>query len=204
MQTSLDVTAFTATGAQCRPGAGGKPRQRRRKVLGGSVVLALAIFGAGTGTALGAPLHARPAGTKDQHAKAEAVVDVATVAKFGKILVDGAGLPLYYDTGDKPPTHFACTGACLVAWPPLVLGEGQTKPLGGKGVTGLGVVKAPAGKQVTWHGKPLYTFVRDSKDKVLGQGIVQDGTWYVVQPGASAASAPTAVKTGSKAKSSWG
>jgi len=206
MQTSLDGTVLTGLRQRRRPHSGGNRQPGRLKVLGGSVALALAVFGAAPSTAFAAqrrvaagPVNASRARTKDQGAKADAVVDIATVAKFGKILVDQAGLPLYYDTGDKPPAHFACTGGCLVAWPPLVLGKGQSKPVAGKGVTGLGVVKAPAGEQVTWHGKPLYTFVRDSKDKVLGQGIVQDGTWYVVQPGAR-----SAVNTGSKASSSWG
>jgi hypothetical protein len=74
------------------------------------------------------------------------------------------------------------------------LSNGQSKPVAGKGVTGLGVVKGPSGEQVTWHGKPLYTFVRDSKGKVLGQGIVQDGTWKVAQMVATA-SATAKTKT---------
>jgi hypothetical protein len=35
----------------------------------------------------------------------------------------------------------------------------------------LGVVKANGGSQVTWGGKPLYTFVQDSPGQVTGNGV---------------------------------
>jgi hypothetical protein len=79
------------------------------------------------------------------------------------------------------PVKWPCKGACLAVWRPLVLPKGQAKPVAGKGMTGLGAVRGPSLEQVTWHGRPLYTFVRDHKGSVLGQGIVQDGTWYVAQ-----------------------
>jgi predicted lipoprotein with Yx(FWY)xxD motif len=150
----------------------------------GACALALTTF-AGGGAAQAATRHvAKHVATKDQVA-----VDLVSVAKFGKILVDQKGFALYIDSADKPP-HFACKGACLVVWPPLVLPKGQAKPIAGKGVTGLGVVKGPSGEQVTWHGKPLYTFVRDSKGTVRGQGIKQDGTWFVAQIKKAAATSP--------------
>lgn len=121
-------------------------------------------------------------------------VKMATVPKYGKILVTTAGLALYYDTANKPG-KWACTGGCLTAWPPLVLAKGQTKVMAGPGVTGLSTVKSPSGTQVTWDGKALYTFIRDSKDTVTGQGYQK--VWYVAQPSAKA----TTTASGS---SSWG
>jgi predicted lipoprotein with Yx(FWY)xxD motif len=118
-------------------------------------------------------------------------VKAATVAKFGKILEDQAGLPLYYDTAVKPPSNWACKGSCLAAWPPLVLSKSQKTPVVAHGVTGISTVKGPSGVQVTWHGKPLYTFVRDRAGHVNGQGI--GGVWYVVKASAKAA---TKAKTG--------
>lgn len=106
-------------------------------------------------------------------------VKAATVAKYGKILEDQSGLPLYYYTKDKAPNLFACTGDCLTAWPALLLPKGQSKPKVGAGVTGISSVKSPQGVQVTWNGKPLYTFFRDSKGVVKGQGVGK--VWYVVQ-----------------------
>lgn len=151
---------------------------------------------AGGGTAWAAEHQA----TKETTAKSSQVmVQEISVAKFGKILVDQKGFALYYDVLDKPP-HFACTGACLVVWPPLDLSKGQVKAVAGKGVTGLGVVKGEMGKQVTWHGHPLYTFERDSKHTVRGNGVKQDGTWFVVKM----TKATTSTSSGSSgSSSSW-
>ena len=110
-------------------------------------------------------------------------VSVATVAKYGRILVDQQGLALYIDTKDKAPKHWACSGDCLTAWPPLVLPKGQTSITSPKGVTGLSTIVGPSGRQVTWKGHPLYTFIKDSKNVVKGQGLGK--IWYVVQPFAS-------------------
>jgi predicted lipoprotein with Yx(FWY)xxD motif len=121
-------------------------------------------------------------------------VKMATVPKYGKILVTSAGLALYYDTANKPG-KWACTGGCLTAWPPLVLAKGQTRVMAGPGVTGLSTVKSPSGTQVTWDGKALYTFIRDSKSTVTGQGYQK--VWYVAQPKAAASS------SSSSSGSSW-
>ncbi|HMK98212.1 MAG TPA: hypothetical protein VK425_11740 [Acidimicrobiales bacterium] len=110
------------------------------------------------------------------------LVKTATVAKYGKILVNTSGLPLYYDTANKPG-KWACTGNCLTAWPPLLLPKGQTKVSAAPGITGLGVVKSPSGMQVTWENKPLYTFIKDSAGNVRGQGLGK--VWYVAQLKAS-------------------
>jgi len=157
-----------------------KTLTKRAVTLAGAGAMALSLF-AGGGTALAAQRHTtKHVATKHVATKDQVVVKLVTVPKYGKILVDQAGFALYIDTADKPH-HFACTGACLVVWPPLVLPKGQAKPVAGKGVTGLGLVKSPSGEQVTWHGKPLYTFERDAKGTVRGQGIKQDGTWFVAQ-----------------------
>ncbi|HET9060895.1 MAG TPA: hypothetical protein VFN61_13320 [Acidimicrobiales bacterium] len=106
-------------------------------------------------------------------------VKTIKVGKYGEILVDQAGLPLYYNSANKLPKHWACTGGCLGAWPPLLLGKGQKAPVHAKSLTGLGAVRGPSGLQVTWHGKPLYTYSGDSKGAVTGQGL--GGVWYVAQ-----------------------
>ena len=195
MRTSAEIAAgpgLARTGS-ARTGSGGVVRRRgavaRLAAGAGATVLALSALGAAGGTAFAAQKHA-----KVVHAKDQVVVDMASVSKYGKVLVDQKGLALYVDSANKPPKDWPCKGACLTVWPPLVLSNGQSKPVAGKGVTGLGVVKGPSGEQVTWHGKPLYTFVRDSKGKVLGQGIVQDGTWKVAQMVATA-SATAKTKT---------
>jgi predicted lipoprotein with Yx(FWY)xxD motif len=122
-------------------------------------------------------------GATSAAASNKVTVGVATVAKYGKILVDQQGLALYIDTKDKPPKHWACSGDCLTAWPPLVLPKGQTSIAAPKGVTGLSTIVGPSGRQVTWKGHPLYTFIKDSKGVLKGQGLGK--IWFVVQPFAS-------------------
>lgn len=116
-------------------------------------------------------------------------VKEAKVATYGEILEDQAGLALYYDTANKPPSKWACTSTCLTYWPPLVLPKGQKAPVAGKGVTGLGTIKGPSGVQVTWKGKPLYTYAPDKPGQVTGQGIGK--VWYVSQLKAAKSDPPS-------------
>jgi predicted lipoprotein with Yx(FWY)xxD motif len=163
-----------------------------RKHFGAACVASLAAGAVGLGALAGM---ATPAVAAANAAPVE--VKMATVPKYGKILVTSSGLALYYDTANKPG-KWACTGGCLTAWPPLVLAKGQTKVMAGPGVTGLSTVKSPSGVQVAWDGKALYTFIRDSKNTVTGQGYQK--VWYVAQPSAKA----TAAATTAKSSSSWG
>lgn len=146
-----------------------------RRVRGRSARYAIALGAAWLGLATVAAIET-PAGA----ASSKVTVSVATVAKYGRILVDQQGLALYIDTKDKPPKHWACTGDCLTAWPPLVLAKGQTTIAAPKGVTGLSTIVGPSGRQVTWKGHPLYTFIKDSKGEVEGQNVLH--IWFVVQP----------------------
>jgi predicted lipoprotein with Yx(FWY)xxD motif len=171
-------------------GKGGVNRKRFRVAC----LASLAAGAVGLGAVAGM---AAPAVASTKAAPVE--VKMVTVPKYGKILVTAAGLALYYDTANKPG-KWACTGGCLTAWPPLVLAKGQTKVTAGAGITGLGTVKSPSGTQVTWDGKALYTFIRDSKDTVTGQGYQK--VWYVAQPSVKAATADSS--SGSSSGSSWG
>jgi predicted lipoprotein with Yx(FWY)xxD motif len=118
-------------------------------------------------------------------------VEVKTVAKYGKILVDQKGLPLYYDAKNTPG-HWACSGGCLTAWPPLLLPKGQMAADMGAGVKGLGTVKAPYGTQVTWDGKALYTFIEDSTGTVTGNDV---HNFFVVSLSNSASPAGASMTT---------
>jgi predicted lipoprotein with Yx(FWY)xxD motif len=105
-------------------------------------------------------------------------VKTTTAHKYGKILVDQKGLALYFNKADDS-SHWACTGACLVTWPPFILPTGEAMAQLSSDISGLGTVSGPSGRQVTWHGKPLYTFSHDSAGTVKGEGTAH--TWYVVQ-----------------------
>ena len=109
---------------------------------------------------------------------AKVFVKSVTAHKFGKILVNQQGLALYYNNADSS-SRWACTGACLILWPPLTLPKGETLAQLANGTSGLGTVIGLTGRQVTWDGKALYTFSKDTPGAVKGQGIGR--IWYVVQ-----------------------
>lgn len=111
-----------------------------------------------------------------------AAVDVKTASSSaGNIVVDAKGMSLYFFTKDTKDTGTsACTGSCLVQWPPLTTTSGSPAA---EGVTGkLGTITTPDGKkQVTLNGMPLYYYVKDTKPgDVLGQGV--GGVWYLSDP----------------------
>jgi predicted lipoprotein with Yx(FWY)xxD motif len=113
-------------------------------------------------------------------------------AKFGPILTDAKGMTLYIATGDTATTT-GCTGDCLNLWPPLILPAGQTQPVAGPGVTGLGTFMRSDGIQVTYHGKPLYTWSKDTAPgQLTGEGVVDSGgTWHVATVAGTTPSAAT-------------
>jgi len=106
------------------------------------------------------------------------MVSTTKNAKYGTILVSGN--TVYTLKASKT----ACGAKCLKTWPELLLPKGVTSATAGPGVNAanLGTVKGQGGAlQVTYGGKPLYWF---SKDSGPGQvkGNVKDkwGAWSVV------------------------
>jgi predicted lipoprotein with Yx(FWY)xxD motif len=169
------------------PGLGGMRVRgaHRGRLTAGPLLLAvgaiaLAACGGGTSNSSSTATTAQPsAASVRANTSAPTVVTVSS-ARFGKVLADAEGMALYTATGDTP-TQSGCTGACLKVWPPLLLPAGQTEPTAGPGVTGLGTFTRPEGIQVTYHGKPLYTWFKDTQPgQVTGQGVVDSGgTWFV-------------------------
>lgn len=88
-------------------------------------------------------------------------------------------------------THgkFICTGTCLSSWKPLVVPSG-VKP---KGPVKLGTVKRPDGRtQVTYKGRPLYSFNGDSKaGEANGEGLKDVGTWHAAKVGTVSSQPPS-------------
>ena len=99
----------------------------------------------------------------------------ATLAK--EILTTKSGRTLYSLSAEHGTT-FICTAGCLSVWHPLTVPAG-VQPLG---PVKLGTVKRPDGPtQVTFHGRPLYTFAEDvAPGDTGGQGFKDVGTWGAV------------------------
>ncbi|NUT70295.1 hypothetical protein [Pseudarthrobacter sp. C4D7] len=149
----------------------------------GLAILALAAALTGCGSSAGtAPAAPSPSITSTAPSQASSAVDLRTASSAaGSIVVDGKGMSLYFFTKDtKGSGSSACTGSCLVQWPPLTTASGSPTA---EGVTGtLGTLTTPDGrKQVTLNGMPLYYFAKDTKPgDVLGQGV--GGVWYLSDP----------------------
>jgi predicted lipoprotein with Yx(FWY)xxD motif len=103
------------------------------------------------------------------------------------VLTNNAGHTLY-SLSAETHGHFICTTkSCLALWRPLVVPAG-TKPLG---PVKLGTVKRSDGRtQVTYKGRPLYSFDQDRKPgEANGEGFKDVGTWHAATP-ASNSTAP--------------
>jgi predicted lipoprotein with Yx(FWY)xxD motif len=112
-----------------------------------------------------------------------ATVSVASVPKLGRVLVDSEGFTLYEFEKDKGTTS-SCYGHCAKNWPPLQT-KGSPQPSNGASPSMLGTSKRHDGTvQVTYAGRPLYTFALDTKPgDAKGNDFEAFGAeWYALTP----------------------
>jgi predicted lipoprotein with Yx(FWY)xxD motif len=95
------------------------------------------------------------------------------------VLTNRRGLTLY-SLSVETHGRFICKGSCLSVWHPLVVRAG-VKPTG---PVKLGTIMRPDGRtQVTFKGRPLYSFGGDSKKgEANGEGFKDVGTWHAATP----------------------
>jgi predicted lipoprotein with Yx(FWY)xxD motif len=126
------------------------------------------------------------------------MVSTREVSGVGTALTAADGKTLYFAEQEIDGT-IKCKDACLSFWTPLTV-SGGTKPTAGTGVTGtLATVNRPDGSvQVTYDGKPLYTFTDDGgSGQAKGNGVKDtfndtDFVWRAaVASGAAPAGAPS-------------
>jgi predicted lipoprotein with Yx(FWY)xxD motif len=137
------------------------------------VALAVAACGGGGAATAAAP---------KTSTGASATLGVAK-SSLGSILVNSTGRTLYLFRADVGATS-SCSGACAVAWPPL-LATGT--PIAGTGLTAskVGTVTRSGGsQQVTYNGHPVYLYIGDKKaGEVNGQGVTAFGAaWFALTP----------------------
>ena len=102
---------------------------------------------------------------------------------LGRVIVDARGRTLYLFEKDKHGQS-ACSGTCLVYWPPL-LTSGKPIAIAGANRAMLGTIRRTDGsRQVTFAGHPLYLFSGDTKrGQTNGEGLRDFGAgWYVLAP----------------------
>jgi predicted lipoprotein with Yx(FWY)xxD motif len=126
---------------------------------------------------------ARATTTRAARPRSAASVGVRRAPGYFRYLVDGKGRTLYLFTADTP-TRSACSGACAVAWPPVIL---RGAPVGGAGIVGgrLSIVRRAGGqRQLAYYGHPLYYYVGDRRPgQILCQNVEEyGGHWWLVKP----------------------
>jgi predicted lipoprotein with Yx(FWY)xxD motif len=133
-------------------------------------------------SALTSPYSASPSTTakKPGGKVTKATVSIGSTS-LGKVLVDGSGKTLYTLAGDTTTGKSACTGACATIWPPLVVTTTATYGPGLNASKFTTITRADGNKQLTYNGKPLYTFASDAvPGDVRGQGV---GGFHVATAG---------------------
>jgi predicted lipoprotein with Yx(FWY)xxD motif len=154
-----------------------------KAIFGGAIALtSFFAVGAGAGAASAASAATAAYGSPAVHPSASTMkpvirlqaakpptVHTATATVNGKtetILVDSAGLPLYYYPSDTAKKS-RVSGELARLWPPLLSAHPTASGTTGK----LTALKVTAGQQVTYKGHFLYTFIEDSAGHVTGQGV---------------------------------
>ena len=103
-----------------------------------------------------------------------ALAQSAPAKVAGGVMVDSKGMTLYTfdkDSGGKS----ACNGGCATNWPPLMAGA-DAKATGDWTV----ITRDDGAKQWAFKGKPVYTFVKDTKPgEMTGENV--NNVWHVVK-----------------------
>jgi predicted lipoprotein with Yx(FWY)xxD motif len=143
----------------------------------------LAACGSGNGTAAAAG----GTGSGQQKDASGITVSSRTVAGVGAVLTNQSGMTLYTPQQEAGGV-IKCTASCLSFWFPVTVGKGAA-PHAASTITGtLGTIQRPdgGGSQLTYDGKPLYTFRLDTgPGQVHGNNFSdhfggQSFTWHAV------------------------
>jgi predicted lipoprotein with Yx(FWY)xxD motif len=121
---------------------------------------------------------------------ASGAVSVQDVEGLGQTLVDPAGKTLYF-ADQEADGAIKCTASCLSFWFPV---EGTDSTA--KSMDGLAVVKRSDNgmSQLTFEGKPLYTFKLDTgAGQSKGNNLTDEfaGTTFVWHAATTSGAAPT-------------
>jgi predicted lipoprotein with Yx(FWY)xxD motif len=173
---------------------------RRGAAVSGLAAAALlaAACGSSGGAASSGGGNGGSSGNSGQAASAKGV-STRQLTGIGKALVTSTGMTIYTPrTPAETNGNINCTGSCLSFWFPVTASPATASGLPGK----LGTIHRPDGKtQLTYDGRPLYTFRLDTsagqahngfKDSFGGTSF----TWAVVTAtglagGGGAAPAPS-------------
>jgi predicted lipoprotein with Yx(FWY)xxD motif len=164
-----------------------------------------AYNGAATNTPHSVASSATASPSPGSSAGTRAAVLTVRKTRLGYVLANASGFTIYWFARDhRGSRRPACTGNCLLAWPPVT-----GTPVAAKGAmlgAVLGTITRPNGLvQATYNGYPLYTFAGDNAPGQTG-GNGAAGVWHVIKekaPASSAADGSPAADGSSAAGGSW-
>jgi predicted lipoprotein with Yx(FWY)xxD motif len=97
-----------------------------------------------------------------------------TVSKKDGVLVNSAGMTVYvFDKDTANSGKSACNGPCADNWPAVAAADGAAAPYGA-------ITRDDGAKQLTYQGKPLYTYKADKKAGDRAGDNFKD-VWHVVK-----------------------
>jgi predicted lipoprotein with Yx(FWY)xxD motif len=169
-------------------------RLPHRPLVAGLAGLAAAGLLAACSSGNGAAAAAGGTGSGQQKDASGITVSARTVTGVGTVLTDQSGKTLYTPQQEAGGV-IKCTASCLSFWFPVTVGK-SAAPRAASTVTGtLGTIQRPdgSGGQLTYDGKPLYTFRLDNgPGQVHGNNFSdqfgsQNFTWHAVTAGGGAA-----------------
>jgi predicted lipoprotein with Yx(FWY)xxD motif len=179
--------------------------RRRGSILG---LIAVPVLAIGLAACGGSSSNDSSSGATSGAAQTTATSDTVSaksISGVGTVLVDSKGDVLYTNNQDSG-SKVVCMASCQNIWPALMApSSGQPTSSDAAVQAKLGVLKG----QVTYNGKPLYTFVQDSPGQATGNGAMDsfDGssfTWTAATTGGSAAGASSSATTTTGSSSSGG
>jgi predicted lipoprotein with Yx(FWY)xxD motif len=143
--------------------AGSRMRRnlRRGSVLPGLAAAAVLVAACGSSGGSSADHSSSSSGSAQSAAAAKGGISTRTVSGIGTVLVDSSGMTIY--TPKQQAQGLACTGSCLSFWFP-VTGSASALAAASDLPGKLGTVhRADIGEtQLTYNGRPLYTFRLDT------------------------------------------
>ncbi len=157
---------------------------RRRGAIGAAVLGAATAAVVLVGVSVVPSLASAPS---TRHGTPTPILQEHKAAGYGEVLTDSAGYTLYVLSTESSGKLHCTSGACLKAWPALLVDK-NAKIAGGAGVKGKASHVVRGAKwQVTYNGWPVYTFVGDSHPgQVNGENIhAFGGVWDLVNAAAS-------------------
>ena len=121
----------------------------------------------------------------------------------GTVLATSTGRTVYWFVIDKPGKS-NCNGECATFWPPVPF---SAKPASSSLPGKFGkVIRADGSKQLSYDGRPLYTFKQDTAaGQVNGNGInTNGGLWYAETPNGTKLAAKPGGSGGSGGSGGYG